>query len=197
MNTSAKIETFYAKEHPYKGAIAILRNLAKQTELEENYKWGAPVYTIDNKNVLGIMAFKNHFGIWLFNGSFLKDSKKVLKNAQEGKTKAMRHWKFTSIDEIDKAVVLAYMQEAIENQKKGTVLVPEKSQQTVIPALLEDIFAKKPNLQTTFNNLSPYKQREYCEYIATAKQEKTKNARLEKIIPMIEKGVGLNDLYRS
>ncbi len=44
--------------------------------------------------------------------------------------------------------------------------------------------------------LTPYKQRDYCEYIAEAKQQKTKESRLEKIIPMISKGQGLNDKYK-
>ncbi|WP_236458895.1 MULTISPECIES: YdeI/OmpD-associated family protein [Flavobacterium] len=34
------------------------------------------------------------------------------------------------------------------------------------------------------------------EYIETAKQEKTKLSRLEKIKPMIMKNIGLNDKYK-
>ena len=114
-----------------------MRKLALKTELLETYKWGVPVYTIDNKNVLGILAFKHHFGIWFYNGAYLKDPKKVLENAQEGKTKAMRHWRFTSITDIDKAAVLTYYHEAIANQKKGLVLVPKKNIPIAIPSLLK------------------------------------------------------------
>lgn len=126
MNNSEKLEAYYEKEQPFREGLLILRGLAHKTGFKETLKWGSPVYTIDGKNVLGIMGFKSHFGIWFFNGVFLTNPKKVLENAQEGKTKAMRHWKFTSAEAIDKSSVLSYMQEAIENQKKGLVLKPVK-----------------------------------------------------------------------
>lgn len=137
MNTQEKIEAYFAKEQPFKEGIGRLRELARKTQFVETYKWGIPVYTIDNKNVLGILAFKHHFGIWFYNGVFLKDPKKVLENAQEGKTKAMRHWKFNTNEGIDEAAVLSYFQEAISNQKKGLTLVPEKNKPILMPPLLK------------------------------------------------------------
>ena len=191
-----KADAYFEKDHPFKEEIGVLREVVMATDLEENVKWGAPVYTIDNKNVLGIMAFKGHFGLWFFNGVFLSDPENVLENAQEGKTKAMRHWKFYADDKIDKRLVLEYVQEAILNQRKGLSLKPEKKKSRTIPGLLRNALDKSPLLKEKFAGLSPYKQREYCEYIETAKQEKTKLSRLEKILPMIEQGLGINDKYR-
>lgn len=195
-DATAKIEAFYAKEGPFKAGIAKLRELALQTEFGETLKWGVPVYTIDKKNVLGIITFKSYFGLWFYNGCYLKDPEKVLENAQEGKTKAMRHWKFQSVDEIPTEKVLSYMKEAIENQKNGLEWKPEKTKKTIIPPELKVAFKKNATLSSMFKTLTPYKQREYCEYIDTAKQDKTKQSRLEKIIPMILKGYGFNDKYR-
>ena len=79
-----KIETYYAKKGPFQKGIQMLRKLASSTELDETLKWGVPVYTFQNKNVLGIIAFSSYFGLWFYNGSFLKDPHKVLENAQEG-----------------------------------------------------------------------------------------------------------------
>ncbi|NAS11222.1 YdeI/OmpD-associated family protein [Poritiphilus flavus] len=197
MSATEKIEAFYAREHQYKKGIAVLRELALKTELEESYKWNFPVYTYDGKNVLGICAFKSHFGVWFFNGVFLSDPKGVLENAQEGKTKAMRHWKFLSENEIDKAGVLAYMQEALDNQRKGIALSPGPKKETVVPEALSNALDKDNELKVRFGKLTPYKQREFCEYISEAKQEKTKQSRLEKILPMIAQGISLNDKYRS
>ncbi len=197
MSSFEKLEAFFAREHPFKEGIAILREIAHKTELQESVKWGAPVYTVDGKNVLGIMAFKNHFGVWFFNGVFLIDPKHVLENAQEGKTKAMRHWKFKSVDEIDKSTVLAYMKEAIENQKTGRELKPDrKAGKVVMPDLLKDTLRENKILKVAFDALTPFKQREFCEYLSDAKMQKTKVARLDKIIPMIENGVGLHDRFR-
>tara|TARA_R100001369_G_scaffold91637_1_gene133534 strand:+ start:3118 stop:3714 length:597 start_codon:yes stop_codon:yes gene_type:complete len=197
MNTQEKIEAYFAKEQPFKEGIGLLRELALKTELIETYKWGIPVYTIDNKNVLGILAFKHHFGIWFYNGVFLKDPKKVLENAQEGKTKAMRHWKFINKEDIDEAEVLSYFHEAISNQKKGLTLAPEKNKPILMPPLLEKALGNNQALKENYENLSPYKQRVYCEYISEAKQEKTKLSRLQKCIPLLEKGMGLHDKYRK
>ena len=193
-----KADDYFEKEHPYQNGIKLLREIALSTELEETVKWGAPVYTIQNKNVLGIMAFKSHFGLWFFNGVFLSDPENVLENAQEGKTKAMRHWKFTSAEGLDKSLIREYIQEAIENQKRGFTVKPErKTKEVVMPELLKEALTGKVALMEQFEGLSAYKQREYCEYIDTAKQEKTKLSRLEKILPMIKEGIGMNDKYRK
>ncbi|MBQ4914377.1 YdeI/OmpD-associated family protein [Maribacter sp. MMG018] len=199
MEKSEKIEAYYNEEHRYKKAISLLRDRVLKTDLEETFKWSFPTYTLNNKNVLAICKFKNHFGIWFFNGVFLKDPHKVLENAQKGKTKAMRHWKFNGIDEIDKTVLDTYINEAIENQRKGIELTPLKKERTSrpkIPSLLSNAFIDNPDTKQAFNSLTPYKQKEYIEYITSAKQEKTKTSRLAKILPMIIEGRGLNDKYR-
>ena len=198
MDKAAKIEAYYAEEHPYKMAIGQLRELVLKTPLEETFKWKFPTYTLKNKNVLAICKFKNHFGIWFFNGVFLTDPLNVLKNAQEGKTKAMRHWKFTSEADVDAKQVLTYINEAINNQENDRVLRPVKKSRkhSEVPILLKEALEKNEKLHTAYLGFTEYKRKEFNEYISTAKQEKTKLKRLEKIIPMIMEGVGLNDKYR-
>ncbi|QCX00803.1 hypothetical protein FGM00_12045 [Aggregatimonas sangjinii] len=198
MEKSEKIERYYAEEHPFKPHIAILREIALKLNLEETYKWNFPTYMVNGKNVLAICKFNQHCGIWFFNGVFLSDSEKVLENAQEGKTQAMRHWKFKATDEINIKKVSAYMTEAIGNEQKGIKLAPKKKAPVtvVLPKELKEVFRQDKNFKKAFTTLSDYQQREYGEYIATAKQEKTKRSRLEKIIPMIMAGKGLNDKYK-
>ena len=196
MDKSEKLEGYYEKEHPFKEGIAYLRELALKTEAVEDFKWSIPVYTLNNKNVFGICKFKHHFGVWFFNGVFLKDPKKVLENAQEGKTKGMRHWKFQHLNKVDGKAVLGYMKEALDNQKNGLEVKAEKTQKMVVPELLQSELNKDSALKTAFEKFTPYKQKEFCEHIAGAKQEKTKLRRLEKILSLIKEGIGLNDAYR-
>ena len=92
----------------------------------EELKWGTPHYTIDKKIVIGFAGFKQYFGLWFHNGVFLKDEANVLHNTQEGTTKGLRQWRFNSIDEIDADLSLAYAEEAIQNQKDGKEIKPEK-----------------------------------------------------------------------
>ncbi len=126
-------------------ALALLRNIIVSTELEETLKWNAPVYTLNGKNVIGLGAFKHHFGIWFFNGVFLKDKRNLLVNAQEGKTKALRQMRFTSIDAIHEKSVTAYVKEAIENQKLGREIKADRSKkETIIPEELKKSLIKIP-----------------------------------------------------
>ena len=76
MDKTEKLEAYYEKGHPFKDGIALLRHVALKTEAKEDFKWRIPVYTWSNKNVFGICRFKSHFGVWFFNGVFLKDQKK-------------------------------------------------------------------------------------------------------------------------
>ena len=191
------VEEYIEANSHFGDELSLLRQIIIQTELEETLKWNAPVYALDGKNVLGLGAFKNHFGIWFFNGVFLKDEKKLLSSAQE-KTKGLRQMRFESIKDIDKTAVLAYINEAIENQKLGKEIKPEKKGKTVVlPKELKDFLKTDASVNESFNSLTPFKQREYAEYIDTAKRTETKQARLEKIIPMILKGIGLNDKYKN
>ncbi|WP_417854956.1 YdeI/OmpD-associated family protein [Xanthomarina gelatinilytica] len=197
MKKVSSVEEYIEENSHFGEALSLLRDLINTTELEETLKWNAPVYTLNGKNVVGLGAFKNHFGIWFFNGVFLKDKNNLLEQAQE-KTKGLRQMRFESIDDIDKHAVLAYVTEAIENQKLGKEIKPEKMGKTiVIPKELQIALETNKNFQAAFKALTPGKQREYCEYIELAKQEKTKMSRLEKIKPMILKGVGLNDKYKN
>lgn len=198
MKKAQSVEEYIESNAHFEDALHILRNIMLSTELVETLKWSSPVYTINNKNVVGLGAFKNHFGIWFFNGVFLKDEKKLLVNAQEEKTKALRQMRFTSIKEIDKNIVLAYVMEAIENQKLGKEIKPDRAKkETVIPEELKKILDSNTNLKDAFQLLTPGKQREYCEHIYSAKRDTTKQSRLEKITPMILQGVGLHDKYKN
>lgn len=177
-------------------AIAQLRAIVLKTELVETQKWGGEVYTLNNKNVIGIGGFKNYFALWFFNGVFLKDEANVLVNANEGVTKALRQWRFTDVAELDEKLILQYINEAIANEKAGLSLKPEKKE-AMQCEFFQAALDNNKVLQTALEQLTSFKQKEYWEYMATAKQEKTKVTRLEKITPMILEGKGFNDKYRK
>lgn len=176
--------------------LEILASLINKLPLEKTIKWGAEVFTYNGKNVVSYGGFKNYFMLWFFNGVFLEDKYKVLVNAQEGKTKSLRQWRFTSIAQIDEKKITEYIYEAIEIEKKGLKISPEKFVEIPVSELLEIEFKNDKNLKSAFTKLTPGKQKEYIIYINEAKQEATKLKRLEKIKPMILQGIGLNDKYK-
>ncbi len=173
-----------------------LASIINKLPLEKTIKWGAEVFTYNGKNVVSYGGFKNYFMLWFFNGVFLEDKYKVLVNAQEGKTKSLRQWRFTSIDEIDENKITEYINEAIEIEKKGLKISPDKFVAIPISEILEKEFKNDKTLKSAFEKLTPGKQKEYIVYINEAKQEATKLKRLEKIKIMILQGIGLNDKYK-
>lgn len=195
MNQTKTVESIIAEHPKWSNELSLLRSILNETELEETIKWGIPTYTINNKNVVGLAGFKNHFALWFFNGCFLSDNKKLLVNAQEGKTKGMRHLRFTNEADIKKKVVKEYLLEAIENQKAGKEIKPQRKvlKQAEV---MKEAFSTNKSLLLAFEKLSKGKQKDYIEYVATAKRESTRLSRMEKIKPMIESGVGLNDKYK-
>jgi len=183
------------KVNSWEVELQLLKAIIAKTELVETNKWGGIVYTLQGKNVLGIGGFKNYFTIWFFNGVFLKDENKVLVNAQEGTTKALRQWRFTDKEAVVETEVLKYIEEAIANEKAGKSFKPQKKE-TVISAFFQNQLDTDAALATAFKTLAPYKQREWIEYIETAKRIETKQLRMEKLKPKILAGLGLNDNYR-
>ncbi|WP_430400521.1 YdeI/OmpD-associated family protein [Flavobacterium sp.] len=176
--------------------LEFLKSIVAKANLFEDIKWGGPVYSYNGKNILGIGGFKSYFGIWFFNGVFLKDEQKLLINAQEGTTKSMRQMRFNSINEIDEKVILQYIKEAISIKEK-VLTVKSTKKKSIQSDLLNEACNLNDNLKNAFNEFKPYKQSEFIEYIESAKQEKTKLIRLEKIKPMILSNTGLNDKYRK
>ena len=184
------------KNNQWTEEIDFLKSIVNKTELIETTKWGGIVYTYNNKNVLGIGGFKSYLGIWFFNGVFLKDELKVLVNANEGVTKALRQWRFNSKEEINEKLILQYIQEAIQIEKEGRAHKPEKKEH-IVSEFFQVFLNENEAVAKAFEKFTPFKQREFFEYIDDAKQEKTKISRLEKIKPFILEGIGLNDKYRK
>lgn len=197
MSEVDKVAAYLEKQTLWKVELEVLRAIFLQTELREEIKWGCPTYTLDGKLVAGFAAFKNHYAIWFHHGVFLKDPYKKLHNAQEGKTQGLRQWKFVKGDSIPSEMIREYLHESIENSKAGKQIKPSRPKSVVIPSILLEALSSDKDLYGSFQRMTPGRQREYAEYIGSAKKVETQISRLQTIIPLILKGVGLNDKYRN
>ncbi len=194
MKNTTSVDSYISNHKLWSTELRVLQDILQDTGLTETVKWGAPVYTYQGKNIAGIAGFKSYFGLWFFQGALLKDTNKKLINAQEGITKALRQWRFTNVEEIDPTLVPAYILEAVKNQKEGKEIKPERKPLLVpgeLKAALED-----NNLKEIFDQLNLTNKRDFAGYILEAKRIETKQKRIEKILPMIREGVGLNDKYK-
>ena len=198
MKSASSVDEYMEGLSKWKDELTLLRSIVLSTELEEGIKWGAPCYMYQGQNVVGIAAFKSYVGLWFFQGSLLEDKEGFLINAQEGVTKALRQWRFMSIQEIQKAPVTAYIYEAIENFRLGYKVLPtQKPVDISIPDKLAHAIQSDTEASIGWGSLPPSHKREYTEYVAEAKKEETQNRRIEKVLDMLRKRQGLNDKYRK
>ncbi|PCI78704.1 MAG: hypothetical protein COB20_06300 [SAR86 cluster bacterium] len=196
MSDAKKIDAYIAKHTKWCGQLAALRAILTGTELEEAVKWGSPSYSLDNKILMSLVGFKNHCAIWFHQGVFLEDTKAVLMNAQEGTTKGMRQLRIFEGDKVNKRLVKAYVIETIVNHRAGKKIASAKKT-LKISVELDAVLKKDKKLDAAFNALTPGRQREYADHIASAKQEKTRVTRMEKAAPLILLGVGLHDKTKN
>jgi len=197
MSVEDRIQKYISEHKKFEEVLSELRRILHKHPFEETVKWGIPTYVYQKKNLVGIGGFKNHVGLWFFQGALLEDKQQLLHNAQEGKTKGMRQIHFKSVNQINESILDQYLQETIENQEAGRfVKINSASKEVILPEELKKKLAEDENLNICFQGLTPGRQREYASYISEAKREKTKADRLSKIMPMIKERKGLNDKYK-
>ena len=190
------VEGYIEAHERWRAELEKLRQILLSAGLEESVKWGMPSYGAHGTNVVGLGAFKNHFCLWFHQGALLADKEGVLTNAQEGKTKAMRQWRMTDAKDIKPALLKRYLKEAVANAGAGKEIKPARDKPVAVPAPLKTALSRNKKAAAAFKTLTPGKRREYADYIADAKRDDTKARRIEKILPMIAAGVGLNDKYK-
>ena len=190
------VDDYIAQADRWRAELTRLREILVATGLEECIKWGAPCYTYAGRNVVGMAGFKSYFGLWFHQGALLADDAKVLINAQEGKTRSLRQWRMQSGADIRPTIIRRYVREAVGLAREGRNVTPVKPKRTVLPEELRAALAKDSATRKRFDELTPGRQRDYAEYIASAKRAATRASRLARILPMIAAGIGLNDRYR-
>jgi len=191
------VDDYIANADSWQPELRRLREILSSTALTEEVKWGAPCYTYKGKNLVGLAAFRDWVCLWFHQGALLTDDKEVLVNAQEGKTKALRQWRMTSPRDIKPTIIKRYVKEAIALVESGKEIKPQRLDTVDIPEELAKAMRRHKGATAAFRELTPGRQREYAEHVASAKRDDTKQKRIEKILPMITAGVGLHDQYRN
>ncbi|HCN59540.1 MULTISPECIES: YdeI/OmpD-associated family protein [Mammaliicoccus] len=194
MDRHPKVEAFMQREKKWKAEFELLREIIRECELEEDYKWMHPCYTLKGKNVVLIHGFKEYCALLFHKGTLLKDPHKLLIQ-QTKNVQAARQLRFTNVEEIkeQREMIKDYVVEAIELEKSGAKVELKKTEQYEMPVELQEQLNQNKNLKEAFYNLTPGRQRQYIYYISQAKREATRMSRVEKYIDHILDGKGLND----
>ena len=188
------VDFYFEKAEKWQQELMQLRTFVLDCGLSEELKWGVPCYTFQKNNIVLIHAFKEYCAVLFFKGALLNDTNAVLIQQTEH-TQATRQLRYSHIREIveTKNVLKAYIYEAIEVEKAGLKVELKKHAEFDIPAELQNKLTEIPALKIAFEGLTLGRQRAYILHFSAPIQSKTREARVEKYIPQILNGKGLND----
>lgn len=189
-----KVDFFFDKATKWQEELEQMRIIALECQLTEELKWGNPCYMYQESNVVLIHAFKEYCAFLFFKGALLNDTDGILIQQSEN-VQAARHIRFTNLKEIKdlKTVLKAYIYEAIEIEKAGLKVILKKTSDFPLSEEFQNKLNESSELKKAFEALTPGRQRAYLLNFSQPKQSKTREARVEKHIPNILKGKGLND----
>jgi len=189
-----KVDWYFTKAKQWREEIERLREIILDCNLTEELKWGCPCYTFEKKNIVLIHVFKEYCAVLFFKGALLKDPKGILIQQTEN-VQAARQVRFTSVREINKLekALKAYIYEAVRVEEAGLKVEFKRTKEYPVPEEFQARLNKNRALKTAFEALTPGRQRGYILYFSSAKQSKTREARVEKCIPQILEGKGLED----
>lgn len=185
---------FYFKDKKWQEELEQLRTIALDCQLTEELKWGTPCYTHQKKNIVLIHDFKEYCAFLFFKGALLKDTEGILIQQSEN-VQAARQIRFTNLKEIveQKSILKAYIYEAIEIEKAGLKVELKKTADFPVSIEFQKKLDEDSKLKEAFEALTPGRQRGYLLHFSQPKQAQTREARVEKAIPNILNGKGLND----
>lgn len=189
-----KVDKYLGSIDKWQEEAEKLRMIVLDCQLTEDLKWGCPCYTFNDSNIVLIHVFKEYCALLFFKGALLRDANGILVQQTEN-VQSARQIRFTNIQEIAKLepVLKTYIQEAIEVEKAGLKVNFKKTSDFAIPEEFQNKLDKMPALRTAFDALTPGRQKGYIFYFSSAKQSKTRESRVEKSIPKILDGKGMDD----
>ena len=189
-----KVDGYLRRAKEWREEFEKLRKIILDCALTEELKWGVPCYTFEKRNLVLMHGFKDYCALLFFKGALLKDPEGILIQ-QTKNVQAARQIRFTNVREILKlkAILKAYVQEAIEVEKSGQKVEFKKTSEFKIPEEFQERLNETPALKKAFAALTPGRQRAYIFYFSQPKQSKTRQSRVEKYTREILNGKGLND----
>ena len=190
-----KVDQFLEKSSNWKKEMTLLREIILDNkDLTEDYKWMHPCYTLQGKNVVLIHGFKDYCALLFHKGALLKDPKGILIQQTEN-VQSARQIRFTGVNQIkqQKAIIKDYIKEAVAIQRSGKKVTLKETKDFSFPEELAIKLKEDKDLHNAFYALTPGRQRAYLFYFGQAKQSQTRASRIEKYVPKILDGKGIDD----
>jgi len=189
-----KVDWFFDKAKNWKKEFEQLRTIILSCGLTEELKWGNPCYEFEGSNIILIHGFKEYCAVLFFKGALLNDADNILIQ-QTKNVQSARQVRFTNVKEIVKmkTILKSYIYEAIEVEKAGLKVDLKKTKEYKIPEEFQKKLDDDAALKSSFEALTPGRQRAYLLYFSAPKQSQTRESRIEKYTQSILDRKGLND----
>ena len=193
-NSNPKADWYFDKAGQWQAATEQMRRIVLDCGLMEELKWGCPCYTHQGRNIVLIHVFKEYCAYLFFKGALMQDTEGILIQQTEN-VQSARQVRFTDVKQVVKqqAVLKKYIYEAVAVEEAGLKVALKKTKEYVVPEEFQTKLDELPALKEAFESLTPGRQRGYLFYFGQAKQSKTRISRVEKYIPQILAGKGLED----
>ncbi len=187
-----EVDAYIERSEKWQEEMTGLRPILLGCGLTEEIKWGKPCYSHEGGNIVILQEMKEFLALMFFKGVLLKDPEGVLEE-QGQNTRSARRIRFTSVEDVTRLsdTVNAYIDEAIDVEEAGLEVGPAPD--VVLVEELRNRLEHDPGFKAAFEALTPGRQREYNLYFSSAKQAKTREARVEKYAQKILDGKGFRD----
>ncbi len=189
-----KVDFYFRKADQWQAEFEKLRTIILDCDLTEELKWGHPCYTLEGNNIVLMHGFKEYCALLFMKGALMQDPNGILVQQTEN-VQSARQIRFTALPEIVEleTALKAYVADAVRVEKAGLKVEFKQPEDFPFPEEFIDKLEEVPGLQDAFEALTPGRQRGYLLYFSKAKQSKTRVSRIEKYVPHILDGKGIND----
>ena len=195
------VDEYISRQKPFAQEIILqLRDVIHQSSsvVSETIKWRHPCFE-SNGLVCAIAAFKQHVNFSFFKGKLLNDCAQLFSESDNNELAAL---KFTTLNDIPADdILINYLQQAIALNNLGSaskkkVTRKDKADLTIpkdlVSALIDNSVADE-----MFSSFSYSKQKDYIEWLTSAKREATRTKRLNTAIEWISEGKSRHWKYEN
>lgn len=192
-DTDPRLAAYFDDARRWREELSALRAILLDCAVVEERKWNQPVYTAHGGNIAVLHSFKDYCAVGFFKGVLLTDPQSVLVAPGEN-SRSARVMRFESLAGIEArdALLRDYVAEAIANEKAGLKVEFAKDDlgyPDELVARLDD----DPAFREAFEGLTPGRRRGWVLHFSQPKQASTRVSRIDKAVPKILDGKGLQD----
>jgi hypothetical protein len=193
-NAASEVLAYIESMPAFSKAVCLkLRSIILKADknIVEDWKWG-PNYSLQGM-LCGFSGFRHHAKLTFYNGSAMKDSKKLFNHCVDNEFN--RSIKYTDAAEVDEKAISEYVKDSIRVNKSGFKRVV-LDKEVIAPADLQAALSVNKKANAFFDGLSYGYKKDFVEWVTSAKRDETRQDRISKTVRMCSENRKMNDKYK-